>query len=312
MHRSSARSVWIRFLATSALGMTSFAITAKGGEIQVSVTNNAPAGGVYLTPVWVGFHDGSFDSYNGGLSSQPGLERIAEDGNPAVISSDFVGGYTYIDDTGVSPVSARTLSSQNGADRVDGVVGGGPIGPGQTVSQNFMIDAMSANQYLSYVSMVIPSNDYFVANGNPIAHDLATLHNAPIGTSISFNIGVPETVNDAGTEVNFANISGPGDMEDDTVAALGLLGPGYVGQSAPDTGADQGGVVQNVASAYMEAPSILGAHPALDFNDAMQYGDGIATVTITTVPEPSSVALAGVGLLGMLAFRRRCKGTRGR
>ena len=86
----------------------------------------------------------------------------------------------------------------------------GPIGPGQSASQNFVIDAMSANQYLSYVSMVVPSNDYFVANGDPIAHDLATLHNAPIGTSISFNIGLPQTVNDAGTEVNFANIFGAG------------------------------------------------------------------------------------------------------
>ena len=122
----------------------------------------------------------------GGLSSQPGLERIAEDGNPAVISADFLGGYSYIDDSGVTPVSDRVLSSQNGADRVDGMVGGGPIGPGQSVSQNFTIDAMSANQYLSYVSMVIPSNDYFVANGNPIAHDLSALHDAEIGTSISF------------------------------------------------------------------------------------------------------------------------------
>ena len=94
-------------------------------------------------------------------------------------------------------------------------------------------------------------------------------------------------------------------MEDDTVAALGLLSPGYVGQSVADTGEDQGGVVQNVADAYSEAASILNSHPALDFNDAMQYGDGIATITITTVPEPSAVVLVSVASLALLAFRRR-------
>ena len=124
MHRSFARSVGIRSSSAIALLLTIIALPAAGGEIQVTVTNNAPAGGVSLTPVWVGFHNGSFDSYNGGLSSQPGLERIAEDGNPAVISSDFLGGYTYIDDSGVDPVSDRVLSSQSGADRVDGLVGG--------------------------------------------------------------------------------------------------------------------------------------------------------------------------------------------
>lgn len=197
----------------------------QANEVRVTIENNATAGGVYLTPLWVGFHDGSFDSYNNGLSSQEGLERIAEDGNPAVISSDFLGGYTYIDDSGADPVSARLLSSQAGADRVDGVVGGAPIGPGQSVSQDFSIDSDGSNRYLSYASMVLPSNDYYVANGDPTAWDLASLYDAPLGTSITFNIGLAGEVNDAGTEVNFANISGPGDMEDDSVAGLGLLGP---------------------------------------------------------------------------------------
>ena len=43
--------------------------------LKVEVENIAPDRGVALSPVWVGFHDGSFDSYNGGLSSQEGLEQ---------------------------------------------------------------------------------------------------------------------------------------------------------------------------------------------------------------------------------------------
>ena len=72
-------------------------------DIQVTITNQSPNGGVYITPVWVGFHDGSFDSYNGGLSSQLGLERIAEDGNFGQISADFLAGLTYIDNSGGTP-----------------------------------------------------------------------------------------------------------------------------------------------------------------------------------------------------------------
>mgnify|MGYP001546089360 CR=1 FL=1 len=111
-----------------ALG-TSFAANANGNvQVRVTVTNNAPANGVALTPVWIGFHDGSFDSYNGGLTSQLGLERLAEDGNNATISSDFRGGYTYVDNSSGTPVSARVLTSQPGSQRVDGSIAS-PMGP---------------------------------------------------------------------------------------------------------------------------------------------------------------------------------------
>jgi hypothetical protein len=63
--------------------------------VQVLVTiENLTSNSVAITPLWVGFHDGSFDSYNSGLSAQPGVERLAEDGNTSAISSDFLGGLT--------------------------------------------------------------------------------------------------------------------------------------------------------------------------------------------------------------------------
>ena len=46
-------------------------------ELEVTVTNNSPAGGVAITPVWVGFHNGSFDSYDGGATTAGQLEALA-------------------------------------------------------------------------------------------------------------------------------------------------------------------------------------------------------------------------------------------
>lgn len=296
----------MRFVSSYRLALAGFAAAglACGShalDVEVEVTNVGPGGGVYITPLWVGFHDGSFDSYDGGLGVQEGLERVAEDGNTAVLSADFLGGYTYID----AGTNARVLTSQT-TGRVDGTIaspsGPPPIAPGETVSQQFTIDAGGSNRYFSYASMVLPSNDYFIANGNPLAHDLASLYNAPLGTEITFFIG--QSVNDAGTEVNdFA-----------TSAANGLfpqlgIGPG---QGGPDTGADEGGVVHNVDgipfAGFLNSPGSLDVNPdaaLIDFNRADLYANGLAQVTIRVVPEPGSLAALGLGGLIMLRRRRQ-------
>ena len=263
--------------------------------VEVEITNNGPSNGVAITPVWVGFHDGSFDSYNGGLSSQEGLERIAEDGDTSVLSADFLGGYTYID----AGSSVKVLSSQPGVDRVDGTIasaGPPPITPGESTSQLFTIDIDGSNRYFSYASMVLPSNDYYIANGNPTAHDLMSLYDG-VG-SISFNIGLAGTVNDAGTEVNdFA-----------TSAANGLF-PGRglpAGQGGPNVGADENGVNTNVANPFAGFLNSAGVDlTGFDFNDIGLYPNGLATITITAVPEPSSLLLTGIGIAGVLGFRRK-------
>ena len=111
-----------------------------------------------------------------------------------------------------------------------------PIPPGQVVAQRFKFSAGGNNDFFWHASIAIPSNDFFVVNGNPTAHDISAL----LGTtnSISFNVGVPGTVTDAGTEVEDFNTS--------TANGLFRL-PG--GQS-PNMGVDESSVIAAVAEAY--------------------------------------------------------------
>ncbi|MEM7083997.1 MAG: spondin domain-containing protein [Pseudomonadota bacterium] len=265
----------MRILTKSAVALAALMVMApiaSATTIQITITNNAPAGAVFLTPVWVGLHDGSFDSYDNGAPASAGIEAIAEDGNTVPLSNEF-----------------------NAPGGVQGVVGGAPIAPGQTVTLTLDVASDGSNNYLSYASMVLPSNDYFVANGNPLAHSIESVLNGS-ATELSFNIGMPGTVNDAGTEIN----------DFLTSAGNGLFGfPG--GQSGPNQGADENGVITNVLG---QDPfgNFLNLPPGFDaslfnFNDDF-WSSGIATITVTAVPVPAALPLFA-GALGMLGFMRR-------
>ncbi len=174
-------------------------------EVTVTVENLAPNHGNLLTPTWVGLHDGSFDVYDRGVAASPALERIAEDGNFGPLVTAF---------------------GDSGAGQ-DGVVFGpaGPIFPSESGSASFLVLAQPGEStYLSYTSMVIPSNDAFIANGNPTAHRLFNRGGQFVGRDF---IVYGRDVLDAGTEVN--------DELFETTAALG--------QADPDTGTVEGGTV---------------------------------------------------------------------
>ena len=65
--------------------------SAETTSVAVTFTlqNNAPENGVFLTPVWLGVHDGTFDLFTGGDAASAGLERLAEDGNTGPLSTAF-------------------------------------------------------------------------------------------------------------------------------------------------------------------------------------------------------------------------------
>ncbi|MDJ0705701.1 MAG: spondin domain-containing protein [Leptolyngbyaceae cyanobacterium MO_188.B28] len=146
-------------------------------QVTISINNLAPADGTRLTPMWVGFHDGQFDTFEKGQKASLGLERLAEDGNNLVLSQEF---------------------QDSGFGQVDGVVGMAPIAPGAEVSQTFTLDTSLGNgRYFNYAAMVLPSNDTFIGNDNAIEiFDAA-------GNFLGANIIVPgSAAYDAGTEVN--------------------------------------------------------------------------------------------------------------
>ena len=246
--------------------------------LRVEVTNNAPAGGVAITPLWLGFHDGSFDIFDPGTAASAGLQDIAESGSPATLAGEF---------------AAAVPTGVNGA--IGSPSGPPPIQAGASASAIFNIDPAS-NQFVSYASMILPSSDYFVANGDPAGFDISSIFGTT--NSISFNIG--ETVWDAGTEVNdFATSPGNGLFQ-----GLGLP----AGAGGNGVGERENGVITEVLgdpyAGFLSLPTGVD-FSAVNFNDAVQYPNGIATVTITAVPEPTSLGFVALGLGGLFLRRRR-------
>ena len=241
-------------LALSSSLLTLDASAQQLTRVRVTVENLAPGQGTFQTPAWVGFHDGTFDLYDQGVAASgplgtDSLERIAEDGNAGPLIADFA----------ASP-----------AGTVDGLVFGPnipPIGPGEVGTQSFLLDgSLPSSRYFSYASMVIPSNDAFIANGNPMAHRVFDDAGNFVGQS--FFVGGNEVL-DAGTEAN------------DELPA----NTAFFGQAAPDTGTDEGGVVLLHPGFLPAAPgNILG-----DFRFAAGMFDapGFAVVRIGLAAAPA-------------------------
>ena len=272
-------------LAAGALALAVNTASAAPAHVQVTVTSNVPTGGVAITPVWVGFHNGSFDSYDGGAAAAGSLEALAELGMTGPISDVFAG--TLVGD----PVDGRVQGA---------IADGGPIFNGGAPSMTFALDDGGANNYFSYAAMVLPSNDFFIANGNPTAHDLSSLLSGAVNT-ISFNVGTVGTVNDAGTENNdFAFSPNPPPF-------------GLPAGDAPGGEAGEGVITSVVGDPFAGFANIpLGFDTSiLNFNDVAQYANGIATITFNVVPAPvpvpAALPLAVSSLGGMFAFMRRRK-----
>jgi len=250
--------------------------TAFAADVRVTIQNLSPSGGTLLTPVWVGFHDGTFDLYDPGAPASAALERLAEDGMTGPLSGAF---------------------AASGAGGVDGTIFGSvgfpPFAPGSTASMDFSLNPhLPSHRYFSYASMVIPSNDGFIGNGNPLAFPIFDGSGSFLGADF---IVLGTMVLDAGTELN------------DELP----VNTAFFGQTSPNTGVDQNGNVElHPGFAPAGSGGILdGTFAGFSFANAdfLSSGYSIARITVTPVPEGSTV-LTGTVLAGSLAgwaFLRR-------
>jgi len=219
-------------------------------SVTVVIENLAPMGGTFLTPVWVGFHDGGFDLYDNGAPVSAALERLAEDGNTAPLSAAF-------DASGNGTVQATLLSD----------FGIPPLAPGETATRTFMLDGdNAANRFFSYASMVIPSNDAFIANGNPRGHKLFNRGGHFLGADF---IVYGSAVLDAGSELN--------DESPQNTA--------FFGQMMPDTGQDESvGIHHHVGFKFPGSGGILD-DMMFDGADFLADGYQVARVTISAMDD---------------------------
>jgi hypothetical protein len=249
---------------------------AQAADVKVTLTQLAPTGGVGIAPLWVGFHNGSFDSFDAGYAASLGIERAAEDGSAAQLSAIF----------------AATASGG-----VQGTLPGPPAFPGAVRTLTLTgVDLAGVNRYFSYAAMVVVSNDFFIGNDNATQFDLSSLAH---GGKLSLLVGGAGHVWDAGTEVNDFNFS----------LANGAFGIGG-GQTAANQGTDEHGVVHLVTGNPYTSFAGQNLVPTgyqwgnLDFSNQGAFAR--VDIEVAAVPEPSSAALllAGLGFAGYVARRR--------
>jgi len=264
-----------RMLAAATLTLAG---AAHAVDVKVTLTQLAPAGGVGIAPLWVGFHNGSFDSFDAGYAASLGIERAAEDGNAAQL---------------------RTIFAATASGGVQGALPGPPAFPGAVRSLTLNgVDVAGANRYFSYAAMVVLSNDFFIGNDNSTQFDLSGLAN---GGKLTLMVGGAGHVWDAGTEANDFRYS----------LANGAFGIGG-GQTSANQGTDEHGFVHlvtgNPYTSFAGQDLVPTGYQwgALDFSSQGAFARVDIEVLAAPVPEPATAVmlLTGLGLAGFVVRRR--------
>lgn len=250
---------------------TGAALSAHAQLVKVTVQNLSPTSptGLYHGPMWLGFHDGSFDVFETGHAASPAIERLAELGDSSLLDAAFVASMP----TGRSVV----LNHPGGP-------GPGLFTPGSSNSVVLHLDAWQ-QRYLSFGAMIVPSNDTFVANANPTAFALFDGSGHFLGRQSWTLIGTNAW--DSGTEVN-----SPTD------------GAAFVAGVDAMLGAVEGGVIHGQPATDLDNVIGLMTPAGTTIGQALG-GDPLLRISVTPVPEPGTYGiLAGLLLLAGVGWRR--------
>lgn len=254
-------------VAPAALSLALAASAANAAVVQISVTveNLAPGNSVSFAPLRFGFHNGSFDAFNNGQAAGQPIISVAEGGSGA----DWFPAFQTAEPTAVL-----------------GSVGGALTPGASATSMTFLVDTL-VNPFFTFAAMVIPSNDHFIGNDNPMQYRLF---------DDAGNLLIPQIdqqarqIWDAGSEIT------------DPLAAAFLL----IGNN--DLRTPENGVVRfdfNELLAYNGLQTAAG----YAFQSNLAGNTAIYRISFSSavVPEPATWAMliAGFGLVGAAMRRQR-------
>ncbi len=258
LHFTRAVSV---VLGTVLLGTTAQAALVN---VTVKVDNLAPANNISFAPLRFGFNKGTFDAFNEGSIANPAIVSVAEGGS----GSAWLPAFAAADPTAV-------LGSTTG-----------PQLPGTSqTTLSFLVDT-AVNQFFTFASMVVPSNDLFIGNDDPMEYRLF---------DDAGNLLI-NSINQKGSEIWNA-----GSEAADPANAAFVVG-GINANRTPE-----GGVV---GFSFAELGVFNGRTTAAGyvFNDAGLTADTDIyriSFAVTAVPEPETYALMGAGLLLVAGAARK-------
>jgi len=261
---------WKRFRALALLGIfggVAPAISEAGVmTVRVTVENLSPTNTVSFAPLRVGFHNGTFDSFNIGDPATAAIVSVAEGGSGNAWFPAF---------SAAEPNAVLGSVLPNPA---------GPLLPGGSGYQDFTFDPAVAGRFFTFATMVVPSNDLFLGNDNPMGFELFD----PAG-----NLLINQIVQKAG-QIWDAN----SEVADAANAA-------FVAGGNNDLRTAENGVV---AFDFSELSTFDGLTTGAGYvfdSSLLNANTDIYRISFSQVPEPSSFALLGLGGIVLAGSRLR-------
>lgn len=156
-----------------------FDVTIRG--TAVAVANGFPI----LTPAAWAVHSDATGFFTPGMAASGPIEALAEDGDPSMLAAAL---------------------GTDAAVAASGVAGNAPFMPGMDIT--FSVAPTMAAPFLSFATMVVPSNDLFLAFGRAGIRLLAADGTPRSDTDIATDVAAALAVWDAGTEQNQSGAGG--------------------------------------------------------------------------------------------------------